>query len=61
MNNKLQPADTKQIPPWLFHFLVHVVKRCATILVKWIEEVQEMNKVIDQTESISYNGLHQKK
>lgn len=29
----------KDIPPWLRHFLVHVVKRCAMILVKWIDDL----------------------
>lgn len=34
----------KNIPPWAQHFLVHVVKRCAMILVKWIEDMQEDSK-----------------
>ena len=32
------------IPPWLRHFLVHVVKRCAMILVKWIDGMIETCK-----------------
>lgn len=27
-------------PPWLRYFLVHVVKRCCGILLRWIEEVE---------------------
>jgi hypothetical protein len=34
----------KNIPPWVQHFLVHVVKRCAMVLVRWIESVQEESK-----------------
>jgi len=33
--------NVTDIPPWIRHFLVHVVKRCANILVKWIEDMQK--------------------
>lgn len=48
------------VPPWVQHFLIHVVKRSASVLVAWIEDVREANreavKTIDQPEHISYNG-----
>lgn len=44
MDNKLQRTDVQQIPPWFKHFLIHVVKRCAVILVAWIDDVKEMSK-----------------
>lgn len=47
MDNKLQRADIQQIPPWLKHFLVHVVKRCATILIAWIDEVKESSRELE--------------
>ncbi len=33
-----------QIPPWLLHFLVHVVKRCCMIIVKYIDDLQQEEK-----------------
>jgi hypothetical protein len=32
------------VPPWLKHFLVHVVKRCLGIIDKWIEDVRSADK-----------------
>ena len=32
------------IPPWLRGFFIHVVKRCANILVKWITDMQEARR-----------------
>lgn len=51
MDNKLQRNDVQQIPPWVKHFLIHVVKRCAVILVAWIDEVKESSKEPYQVES----------
>jgi hypothetical protein len=36
----MNTQDAQAIPPWVRHFLIHVVKRSALILVKWIEEIQ---------------------
>ena len=48
------------VPPWVQHFLIHVVKRSASVLITWIEDVREANreavKVIDQAEIPGYNG-----
>jgi hypothetical protein len=30
----------QSIPPWVRLFLVHVVKRCCGIIVKWIDDMQ---------------------
>jgi len=40
----MNTEDARSIPPWFRHFLVHVVKRSALILVRWIEDVQAANK-----------------
>ena len=34
----------KNIPPWVQHFLIHVVKRCAMVLVRWIDDMKEENR-----------------
>ncbi len=34
----------KNIPPWVQHFLIHVVKRCAMVLVRWIDDMKEEGK-----------------
>ncbi len=41
---KLAPEDAQQIPPWLRHFLIHVVKCSAMLLVTWIDDVKEANR-----------------
>lgn len=46
----------QSVPPWVLHFMTHVLKRSASILIKWIDDAREANKVIDQQETISYNG-----
>jgi hypothetical protein len=56
MDNKLKPAEAQQIPPWLRHFFIHVIKRCAVILVAWIDDVKEMSKEAAQIEGASSNG-----
>lgn len=56
MDNKLQAVEVKQIPPWLKHFLIHVVKRCAVILVAWIDDVKELSRESSQIESVNGNG-----
>lgn len=39
-----QQVDYSGIPPWLRHFLVHVVKRCIMIWVAWINEIEKEAK-----------------
>lgn len=56
MDNKLQVAEVKQIPPWFKHFLIHVVKRCAVILVAWIDDVKELSRENGQIEANGSNG-----
>jgi hypothetical protein len=34
----------KQVPLWVRHFLIHVIKRCCGIVVKWIDDVEEANR-----------------
>jgi hypothetical protein len=36
----MNTQDAQAIPPWVRHFLVHVVKRCLKIAIVWIEEIQ---------------------
>jgi hypothetical protein len=56
MDNKLKPVEAQQIPPWVRHFLVHVVKRCASTVVQWCDQMQEASRESYQIESISSNG-----
>ncbi len=57
MDNKLQRTDVQQMPPWVKHFLLHVVKRCATILIAWIDEMKEESRRDSvQVEAIHSNG-----
>ncbi len=56
MDNKLQRTEVQQIPPWVRHFFLHVVKRCAVILVAWIDEMKECSKEQAQIEAIHSNG-----
>jgi hypothetical protein len=56
MNNKLQRTDTEQIPPWVKHFLIHVIGRCCSIVVKWIEEMKDVDKGTAQIEATGSNG-----
>ena len=44
------------VPPWLQHFLIHVVRRCLGIVNKWIDEVQEANEKLVTTYN-EHNGL----
>ena len=44
------------VPPWLQHFFIHVIKRCAGILTNWIEEMQTANKEPITTYN-KHNGL----
>lgn len=37
----MDKSALKTVPPWLRHFLVHVVKRCCGVVVSWIEDVQQ--------------------
>lgn len=56
MDNKLQRTDVQQMPPWVRHFFLHVVKRCATILIAWIDEMKESSRETPQVETIHSNG-----
>lgn len=40
--------DVKAIPPWVRSLLVHVVKRCCAIVIKWIDDMQEAEKSLPQ-------------
>ncbi len=40
----MNTQEVQGMPPWVRHFLVHVVKRCAMIVVKWIEDMQEAGR-----------------
>jgi hypothetical protein len=43
-NDRLKPEEAREMPAWLRHFLVFVVKRSASILVDWIEGLKEATK-----------------
>lgn len=47
MEQKLKPDEVQQIPPWLRHFLVYVVKRSATHLVEWIDNMKEASREVE--------------
>lgn len=44
------------VPPWVQLFLIHVIKRCAGIVVAWIDEMQEANREVAGVERGSYNN-----
>ncbi len=56
MDNKLQKADVQQIPPWVRHFMLHVVKRCCMTIVAWIDQMNEASKAPESVEYIGANG-----
>lgn len=57
MDNKLKPTEAQQMPPWVRHFFIHVVKRCASIVMTWCEQMQEASKESYQVEStVGSNG-----
>lgn len=51
MDNKLKPDEVKEMPAWLRHFLIHVVKRSAGSLIEWIDGMKEASRETRQIES----------
>lgn len=55
LEDKLGPGDVREMPYWVRHLLIHVVKYSATLVVKWCEQVQEAAKEANRLDRESNN------
>jgi len=49
----INPLTT--ISPWARHFFIHVIKRSLAICIKWIDEMNEVNKEQETTNKRTLN------